>query len=535
MGAPYNATADLLERNLKSPARVAFREAGRATTYGELGERANRAGNALRALGVQMEQRVLLCMLDTADFPAAFWGAMKAGIVPIPVNTLLTTGDYDYLLRDSRARALIVSAALLPKLEPVLQSQPFLQAVVVCGGRAPGRLSFDELLAHHVGEGRGERAAEGALKSLDHRLLRRQEPPLLPVAHRQVHPVLDDDVAFWLYSSGSTGLPKGAMHLHGDLAQTARLYGEGILGMRPDDLVFSAAKLFFAYGLGNAMTFPFAAGASTILLADRPTPQAVMRILQEERPTIFFGVPTLFAAILADPALRDAGGRLRFCVSAGEPLPKEIGERWRERFGVDILDGIGSTEMLHIFLSLRPDDVRYGTTGKPVPGYEIQIVDEQDRPVQRGEIGELRVRGPSSAVAYWNNREKSLRTFRGPWTYTGDKYTQDSDGYYVYCGRSDDMIKASGQWVAPAEVEAALIAHPAVLEAAVVAQKDENQLDKPKAYVVLKPGAKAAPEELQRFCKDRLAPFKYPRWIEFLESLPKTATGKIQRFKLRQG
>ena len=504
MGAPYNATADLLERNLKSPARVAFREAGRATTYGELGERANRAGNALRALGVQMEQRVLLCMLDTADFPAAFWGAMKAGIVPIPVNTLLTTGDYDYLLRDSRARALIVSAALLPKLEPVLQSQPFLQAVVVCGGRAPGRLSFDELLA--------------------------QAKPALETA-----PTTDDDVAFWLYSSGSTGLPKGAMHLHGDLAQTAKLYGEGILGMRPDDLVFSAAKLFFAYGLGNAMTFPFAAGASTILLADRPTPQAVMRILQEERPTIFFGVPTLFAAILADPALRDAGGRLRFCVSAGEPLPKEIGERWRERFGVDILDGIGSTEMLHIFLSLRPDDVRYGTTGKPVPGYEIQIVDEQDRPVQRGEIGELRVRGPSSAVAYWNNREKSLRTFRGPWTYTGDKYTQDSDGYYVYCGRSDDMIKAGGQWVAPAEVEAALIAHPAVLEAAVVAQKDENQLDKPKAYVVLKPGAKAAPEELQRFCKDRLAPFKYPRWIEFLEALPKTATGKIQRFKLRQG
>ena len=503
MGAPYNATADLLERNLKSPARVAFREAGRATTYGELGERANRAGNALRALGVQMEQRVLLCMLDTADFPAAFWGAMKAGIVPIPVNTLLTTGDYDYLLRDSRARALIVSAALLPKLEPVLQSQPFLQAVVVCGGRAPGRLSFDELLA--------------------------QAKPALETA-----PTTDDDVAFWLYSSGSTGLPKGAMHLHGDLAQTARLYGEGILGMRPDDLVFSAAKLFFAYGLGNAMTFPFAAGASTILLADRPTPQAVMRILQEERPTMFFGVPTLFAAILADPALRETGGRLRFCVSAGEPLPKEIGERWRERFGVDILDGIGSTEMLHIFLSLRPDDVRYGTTGKPVPGYEIQIVDEQDRPVQRGEIGELRVRGLSSAVAYWNNREKSLRTFRGPWTYTGDKYTQDADGYYVYCGRSDDMIKASGQWVAPAEVEAALIAHPAVLEAAVVAQKDENQLDKPKAYVVLKPGAKAAPEELQRFCKDRLAPFKYPRWIEFLETLPKTATGKIQRFKLRQ-
>jgi benzoate-CoA ligase family protein len=323
------------------------------------------------------------------------------------------------------------------------------------------------------------------------------------------------------------------MHLHGDLAETARLYGQGVLGIRPDDLGFSAAMLFFAYGLGNAMTFPFSVGACSVLLADRPTPQSVVGLLREERPTLFFGVPTLFAAILADASATDLGSRLRFCVSAGEPLPREIGLRWRERFGVDILDGIGSTEMLHIFLSLRPGDIHYGTTGKPVPGYEVQVVDDQDRALPPGEIGELRVSGPSSAIGYWNNREKSLRAFRGRWTYTGDKYQQDAHGYFVYCGRSDDMIKASGQWVSPAEVEAALVAHPSVLEAAVVAHQDENHLDKPKAFVVLKPGARASADELQRFVKERLAPFKYPRWVEFLESLPKTATGKIQRFKLR--
>ncbi len=503
MGETYNAITDLLERNLAHPDRPVFRQDGRITTYGALCERANRAGNALKALGVQLEQRVLLCMLDTPDLPAVFWGAMKAGLVPVPVNTLLTTADYDYLLRDSRARVLVVSAPLLPKLEPALRDQPFLHSVVVAGGSAPGHVALDELLA--------------------------QARPDLDAA-----PTTRDDVAFWLYSSGSTGQPKGAIHLHGDLAETARLYGEGILGLRPDDVVFSAAKLFFAYGLGNAMTFPFAAGASSVLLADRPTPQSVVALLQKEKPTFFFGVPTLFAGMLADSTATDLGGRLRWCVSAGEPLPRDIGLRWRERHGVDILDGIGSTELLHIFLSLRPGDVRYGTTGKPVPGYEIEIVDDQDRPVKPGEIGELRVSGPSSAVAYWNNREKSLRAFRGRWTYTGDKYLQDADGYYVYCGRSDDMIKAGGQWVSPAEVESALVAHPSVLEAAVVAHKDENQLDKPKAFVVLKPGARATSEELQRFVKERLAPFKYPRWVEFVEGLPKTATGKIQRFKLRQ-
>ena len=501
MGAPYNATVDLLERNLRHPDRVAVREARRTVTYGELCERANRAGNALLSLGLEMEERVLLFLFDSADFMACFWGAIKAGLVPVPVNTLLTPADVDYMLRDSRARALVVSDALLEKLAPILKGQPFLRQVIVQGN---GK-QLDDLLA----------AAS----------------PRLDAA-----PTTTDDVAFWLYSSGSTGTPKGAMHLQQDLVQTAKTYGEGVLRLRADDVVFSAAKLFFAYGLGNGMTFPFAVGATVVLLEGRPTPDAVMRILREERPTVFYGVPTLFAAILADVGNGRASGsdRLRICVSAGEPLPKEIGERWRHRFGADILDGIGSTEMLHIFLSLREDDIRYGTTGKPVPGYDLRIVDEAGRDLPQGEIGELIVRGPSSAVAYWNQRDKSLRTFQGAWTYTGDKYRRDEQGYYVYCGRSDDMIKASGQWVSPAEVESALVGHPAVLEAAVVAQKDEQKLDKPKAYVVLKKGGAATAEELQKFVKERLAPYKYPRWIAFVDELPKTATGKIQRFKLRE-
>ena len=514
----YNAAADLIDGNLRAGrgARIALREAGRDTTYAQLAERMNRAGNALRGLGLDREQRALLCLLDTRDFPAVFWGAIKAGAVPVPVNTLLTSQDYDFMLRDSRARVLVASGPLLDRLVPVLSGQPFLRALVVEGPGPAGLPAIDGLEVH---------ALEALLAAASPALAAAETTP--------------DDVAFWLYSSGSTGRPKGAIHLHSHPIATARLYGQGVLGLAEGDVCFSAAKLFFAYGLGNGMTFPFSVGATAVLLAERPTPAAVLRTLREFRPTFFFGVPTLFAAILADSATTQGeAGRLRYCVSAGEPLPKDLGERWKARFGVDVLDGLGSTEMLHIFLSLHPGDIRYGTTGKAVGGYDLAIVDDRDREVRPGELGELKVAGPSGAAAYWNSRAKSLATFRGRWTFTGDKYRQDEDGYFVYCGRSDDMIKAGGIWVSPAEVESALMGHERVLEAAVVGAEDGEGLVKPKAFVVLKAGqatpSPALEEELQSFVKTRLAPYKYPRWIEFVDSLPKTATGKIQRFKLRE-
>jgi benzoate-CoA ligase len=350
-------------------------------------------------------------------------------------------------------------------------------------------------------------------------------------------PTTCDDVCFWLYSSGSTGTPKGTLHLHSSLIQTAELYARPILGIREDDVVFSAAKLFFAYGLGNALTFPLAVGATAVLMAERATPAAVFKRLQQHRPTIFYGVPTLYGMLLASPELPARSDMaLRVCTSAGEALPADIGRRWTEHFGIEILDGIGSTEMLHIFISNRPGEVRYGSTGKPVPGYAIRLADEHGNQVPAGELGELQISGPTSAIQYWNNRAKSLATFVGEWTKAGDKYSCDAEGYYTYGGRSDDMLKVSGMYVSPFEVEAALVTHPDVLEAAVIGAPDENQLIKPKAFVVIKPGTgadAALAEALKRHVKDRLAPYKYPRWVEFLPELPKTATGKIQRFKLR--
>jgi len=341
-----------------------------------------------------------------------------------------------------------------------------------------------------------------------------------------------DDVAFWLYSSGSTGKPKGAMHIHASPMLTAELYAKPILGIRADDVVYSAAKLFFAYGLGNSLTFPFSVGACTILRAERPTPTAVIRTLKEG-VTIFCGVPTLFAALLADPAL-EATATLRVSTSAGEALPRHVGERWRTKMGSDILDGIGSTEMLHIFLSNRPGDVAYGTTGRPVPGYDLDLRGDDGQPVGDNEEGSLWVRGPTACIGYWNDRARSLATFHGPWTRSGDRYIRDSDGRWTYCGRADDMLKVGGIWVSPFEVESALAAHEAVLEAAVVGHEDADGLTKPKAFVVVKPGASVEPAELQAFVKSRLAPYKYPRWVELVSELPKTATGKIQRYKLRR-
>ena len=505
----YNAAADLLQRNLQAGRsnKIAYIDDQGSYTYGELADRAGRFAHSLKRLGVAQEQRILLALHDSIDFPTAFLGAIQAGVVPVCVNTLLTTLDYDYMLRDSRAQALIISEALLPVFAPILEQElPFLKQVVVSGKPGPQATAFATLLAESQCE-------------------------------ISFAPTIADDMCFWLYSSGSTGAPKGTVHAHSSLIQTAELYGKPILGIREDDVVFSAAKLFFAYGLGNGLSFPLSVGATTILMTERPTPAAVFMRLTQHQPTIFYGVPTLYAAMLASPDLPRADAvKLRRCASAGEALPKDLGERWQRHIGVDILDGIGSTEMLHIFMSNESGKVRYGTTGKVVPGYEIRIVDEQGRSVKPGEIGDMHAKGPTRAILYWNNRERSHQTFSGEWTKSGDKYLQDEAGYYVYCGRSDDMLKVSGQYVSPVEVEAALVTHDAVLEAAVVGKADEDKLIKPKAYVVLKSGIPASDElieVLKQHVKGMLAPFKYPRWIEFVAELPKTATGKIQRFKLR--
>jgi len=399
----YNAAYDLLERNLAAgrEARVAYIDDAGQYTFGDLSERVNRFGSGLRALGLEMEQRVLLALTDTIDFPTAFLGAIRAGIVPIAVNTLLTPKDFEFMLSDSRAKALVVSDQLLPQFAPLLPRLPFLKHVIVSGGNAQGHTALKDVLA-------------------------KGKPELAPA------PTTSDDPCFWLYSSGSTGTPKGTVHVHSSIILTAEFYAKGILGYRESDVVFSAAKLFFAYGLGNALSFPLAAGAAAILMAERPTPASVFKRLVEKKPTIFFGVPTLYAAMLASPEFpKRESLALRLCVSAGEALPPQIAKSWKEKTGLEILDGIGSTEMLHIFLSNRPSDMRHGTTGKPVPGYELRVVDEQGNPVKQGELGELQISGPTNAAYYWNNREKSRNTFIGGWTKSGDKYSVDKDGYYV--------------------------------------------------------------------------------------------------------
>ncbi len=507
----YNAAHDLLARNAGRAGKAAFIDvaSGRQMTYGELEEQSHRFANALRSQGFAPESRILMAMLDTPDWPVVFLGCILAGVVPVAANTLLTTPDFEFMLRDSRAQGLVVSSALLPGFEPLLGKPGPLKTVIVSGADdktslSGSQLSLTELIA-------------------------------APSATPAVADTCADDACFWLYSSGSTGTPKGTVHLHSHLIQTAELYGRGVLGIQESDIVYSAAKLFFAYGLGNALTFPMSVGATTLLLPARPTPADVFGILKKYQPTIFYGVPTLYAALLADPA-RPAQSELslRVCTSAGEALPAEIGKKWTAHYGCEILDGIGSTEMLHIFLSNRPGEVRYGTTGKAVPGYELRIVDDDGSECGTGEIGELQISGPSAALMYWNNRIKTKNTFAGEWTRSGDKYTRDADGYYTYGGRSDDMLKVGGIYVSPFEVEACLMTHAAVFEVAVIGAMDADELVKPKAYVVFKSGQQATADDLKAHVKLHLAPYKYPRWIEFVNELPKTATGKIQRFKLRQ-
>jgi len=507
--AQLNAATAFVDRHVDEGrgGEIAFFHDGGALTYAELLELVNRTGNALRDLGVRREQRVLCLLLDGPEFLAVFWGAIKIGAVPIPVNTMLRADDYLYFLDDSRAPVAVVSEALLPEAGPALARARSLEHVVVAGTPSGTQLGFESWV------GRAGTRLEAVETS-------------------------KDDAAFWLYSSGSTGRPKGAVHLQHDMLYCADTYARDVLGMTARDRTVSAAKLFFAYGLGNNMYFPMRVGGQGVLYPHRPTPEAMFELMHRHRPTIFFGVPTLYAAMLQvkEAETRFDLSSLRLCVSAGEALPEELYRRWLDRFGVEILDGIGTTEILHVFLSNRAGEVRPGSTGRPVPGYEAILVDDEGRPVPRGEIGNLRVKGDSTMAYYWNQHERTKACLFGHWIQTGDKYYEDADGYFWFCGRADDMLKVGGIWVSPVEVENTLVGHPAVLEVAVVGREDVDRLVKPQAFVVLKAehsGSPALEAELKAFVKDRIAPYKYPRWIEFVADLPKTATGKIQRFKLR--
>ena len=505
----YNAAVDMVDRNVAEGrgSKIAFIDPARKLTYGELADSVARVGPMLETLGLQREDRFAMIMQDTIDFPALFWGAIRAGIIPIPLNTLLPVEQFRYILQDSRAKALFVSAPFLKTGEAAIAGITTLKTLIVVGDGPAGHPNFAALM-------KAERPAPAA-------------------------ETCGDEVAFWLYSSGSTGMPKGVRHVHSSPRETAKLYAQPLLGITESDVCFSAGKLYHAYGLGNGMSFPMSVGATTALLPDRPTPGAIFEVLRREQPTLFFGAPTLYAMMLADPACTPENGskRLRWCVSAAEALPEHVGTEWKKRFGVEILDGLGSTEMLHIFLSNQPGKLRYGTSGIAVPGYDLRLVDDKNADVADGELGELLVRGPTAAEGYWNQREKSRRTFEGEWTRTGDIYVRDADGMYRYCGRNDDMFKVSGLWVSPFDVESALISHPSVLEAAVIAKDDEDGLLRPKAFVTLKDGAKrddTLREALKEHVKQQIGMWKYPRWIEFVDGLPKTATGKTQRFKLRE-
>lgn len=501
----FNAADDLLAPNLsRHPDKVAIIDNRGTCSYAELADRIDRMAALLSGLGVQRDQRVLLCLTDTRDFPTVFLGAIRAGVVPVPLNTLLTEDDYGWVLSNSGAVAVFVSEELAGKWKTIAASQSHVRFVSSEGNSWD---NLDTLL---------ENASSGNAPAQTYR----------------------DDVAFWLYTSGSTGRPKGAMHLHSSMRLTANLYGIGTVGYKESDIVLSIAKQFFAYGLGNGLTFPYAAGATAVLFSGRATPGAISDLVRKHKVSVIGGVPTFLAGWLADESCpsREEAPNLRMATSAGEALPAHIGTAFRERFGADVLDGLGSTEMLHIFVSQRPGAVRYGSTGKVVDGYRVRLIGDDGNECAVGEIGNLQINGPTTAIGYWRNREKTLASFQGEWTVTGDKYVMDEDGWLTYSGRADDMLKVGGIYVSPIEVEDALASHAEVLEAAVVGDTDSDNLVKPRAYVVLHSGVEATQDlrdALKAHVKERLAPYKYPRWIDFVDELPKTATGKIQRFRLR--
>jgi benzoate-CoA ligase family protein len=508
----FNAATYFIDRNIQEgrAEKTAIECGEERVSYRELFERTNRAGNALRDLGVRPEERVLLVLLDCPEFLYSFFGAIKIGAVPVPINTQYKPYEYEHVLNDSRSGVALVSESLLPLLAPIPREKlRYLREIVVAGNVSSERPVLRELM-------------DSASPELD------------------AHPTSKDDPAFWLYSSGSTGASKGCVHLQHDMVVCAESYAKNILNMNEQDRCFSVARLFFAYGLGNAGYFPLSCGATTILSPARPTPAGIFADIDRYRPTLFFSVPTNYAALLAH---RRENGKefdlssIRHAVSAGEALPAPLFERFKQRFGVEILDALGSTESLHMVISNRPGQARAGSSGKVLPGFDAKIVDDDGNPVAANEIGDLWVRGDSICAGYWNQHERTKETFVGHWFRTGDKYYQDADGYFWHAGRADDLFKVNGLWLSPAEVESALIAHPAVLEAAVIARDDDAGLTKPAAYIVTKPefvGDEQLANDLQAWVGERIGGYKRPRWIEFLSEMPKTATGKLQRFKLRE-
>ncbi len=507
MPPTYNAATTFVDENIKLGRgnNIAIHYLDQQLTYQDLFQRVNQAGNAIKELGVGVGERVLLGLPDSPEFAFGFFGAIKVGAVPIPINPWMKAEDYEYLLEDSGAPLMIVHESVLPEVEKIWDRPPHLKNVLVVGTPKGRGLSYESV----VGQASTELTAE---------------------------PTNRDDIAMWLYTSGSTGLPKGAVHRHRDMITITDLFVKPVLGMNENDICFSASKLFFAYGLGNSLYFPFRYGASTVLWPERPEPEKILQVIEKYRPTFFFSVPTLYSRLLRVEKKYNLSS-LRICLSSGEPLPPTLFHQWQEKFGQELLDVVGSTEATHDFLANRPGKAKPGSSGEVTPAFEAKIIDDEGKEVPVGEVGHLMVKGDATAPYYSNKEEQTKRTMQGDWLKTGDTYYRDQEGYFWYCGRSDDMLKVGGLWVSPIEVENTLMEHPSVLEAAVTGEEDQDGLIKPKAYVLLKSEFQASEqlkEELQSFVKSKLAPYKYPRWLQFVEDLPKTVTGKIQRFKLRE-